>query len=793
MNNIKLLKHLLLVIVMINSTFVCSQSNTSQLISENQDTFVNSLLASKKSEALTLTFQDQISLNLKLNIHVQKNESQTFIGTVNQQKLSSFTITKDKNTLEGTIILKGLKQAFKIFTDVDNKVYLKETDIHDVLCIDFEDVTNTEEEKSGATFSKMPPQLESLPGAPGIIYLDFDGEVVSGTSWLGGATINAQSPNFSDQKITEIWKIMAEDFRPFNLNITTRRDLFDAAPKNRRMMCIFTPTTDAAPGSGGVAYLWSFRANNDNPCWVYNLSTRAAGETGSHEVGHTLGLSHDGVPGTTYYAGHGQWSPIMGWSASKPIGHWSKGEYTNANQTQDDIAIIAGTSNNVGFQDDDHGDVITEATPIVVETNGNVSSTQNSGLISMSSDKDIFSFVAETGNVSFSFNPDPDYPNLNIQARLLNALGEEVEISDPAGLNASFDLNLTGGTYFIEIDGVGEGTLANGYSDYSSLGNYFISGNYTPGNNNQPPVSNFEAQTDCSTVAFTSTTINNVDTYLWNFGDGVTSNEQNPTHQYNASGVFTVSLTTSNTAGQNTNEKVDFITINLPGQPIAEDQNICTGESASITMSGSNEYQWYDSPTGGNLLATGATYQTPELNQTQTYYVTGAIGNCLTTSRTAVQAIVSENPAQPVVSINSDQNLSIDTQHASYQWYLDGIAITDANQSEYLPEDVGDYTIEVFNEVGCNSVSEVFNIDLSQLNLSQGTSVFRYYPNPNNDDNILHIDGLTVNQHTLRIVNSYGQIILETTPNSEMDVSALSQGLYMVLINNKPIGKYIKR
>ena len=41
-------------------------------------------------------------------------------------------------------------------------------------------------------------------------------------------------------------------------------------------------------------------------------------------------------------------------------------------------------------------------------------------------------------------------------------------------------------------------------------------------------------------------------TYLWEFGDGGTSNEQSPTHIYHSTGVFPVNLTTTNNYGSST-------------------------------------------------------------------------------------------------------------------------------------------------------------------------------------------------------------------------------------------------
>jgi hypothetical protein len=34
-------------------------------------------------------------------------------------------------------------------------------------------------------------------------------------------------------------------------------------------------------------------------------------EAASHEIGHNMGLYHDGDQSTPYYEGHGIWAPIM--------------------------------------------------------------------------------------------------------------------------------------------------------------------------------------------------------------------------------------------------------------------------------------------------------------------------------------------------------------------------------------------------------------------------------------------------------------------------------------------------
>jgi PKD repeat protein len=68
-------------------------------------------------------------------------------------------------------------------------------------------------------------------------------------------------------------------------------------------------------------------------------------------------------------------------------------------------------------------------------------------------------------------------------------------------------------------------------------------------------------------VSFVDLSLNNPTSWNWNFGDGKTSVEQNPTHTYEAPGRYTVQLTATNAGGSNTKVKPDFIVVTKPGCP----------------------------------------------------------------------------------------------------------------------------------------------------------------------------------------------------------------------------------
>ncbi|MFT5373622.1 MAG: PKD repeat protein [Candidatus Latescibacterota bacterium] len=68
-------------------------------------------------------------------------------------------------------------------------------------------------------------------------------------------------------------------------------------------------------------------------------------------------------------------------------------------------------------------------------------------------------------------------------------------------------------------------------------------------------------------VNFTDQSSGDIETYAWDFGDGDTSSEQNPVHVYQARGTYTVALTVANSAGNNTESKEGYITVNPDQRP----------------------------------------------------------------------------------------------------------------------------------------------------------------------------------------------------------------------------------
>lgn len=91
-------------------------------------------------------------------------------------------------------------------------------------------------------------------------------------------------------------------------------------------------------------------------------------------------------------------------------------------------------------------------------------------------------------------------------------------------------------------------------------------------NNTNPPDVAFTANktTTCDgAVTFTDKSLNLPTSWLWYFGDGTTSNQQNPVHTYTANGTYTVKLRATNTNGNDIDSIVNYIQVALGSAPIA--------------------------------------------------------------------------------------------------------------------------------------------------------------------------------------------------------------------------------
>jgi len=138
-----------------------------------------------------------------------------------------------------------------------------------------------------------------------------------------------------------------------------------------------------------------------------------------------------------------------------------------------------------------------------------------------------------------------------------------------------------------------------------------------------PPVSSFEISdsVSCNTnISFTDFSTNGPTNWYWDFGDGNSSILQNPIHNYNNSGIYTIKLITTNAFGVDTLILIDAITI-IDLNLSTVSATSCGSDSLSLSANTtSGIINWYSDPQTTNLVGTGSNYTTPILSTSTTYY-----------------------------------------------------------------------------------------------------------------------------------------------------------------------------
>jgi hypothetical protein len=438
-------------------------------------------------ERISLPTPDGEELYGRVNL-VSAEEGWFRMGGLLEGRKGNFQLNAGPDEVHGGIYLPEIGVGYQIQMD-GSDVVLVERRLSSLVCYPgvnagYEGLLK---DASGvvarATGTQVIPLINSRPGAKGVIYVDFAGGDIISTAW--GQTIKAEPSPLSGDEITQALARAAEDFAPFDITLTTIKTVYNAAPLKRRMRVVVTPTDTAGVGTGGVAYVDSWKnGGSDIVCWVFNQGIKSCADTIAHEVGHTLGLRHHGTTsGNTYYSGHGgglsvptSWGPIMGAPFGVNLTQWSRGEYFGANNSsQDDVTIIA-TGNNFSYTVSPGSFGVVQALPL----NGNLF--QVSGTLVSKDDSHIFQFTTTGGKVEAQLQPKSGVGTGDFRLDLLDGAGASLVASDPADtLGASVSQTLAAGVYRLRVVPTGTGIkpadgYKTGYSSYGSLGGYSLSG-----------------------------------------------------------------------------------------------------------------------------------------------------------------------------------------------------------------------------------------------------------------------------------------------------------------------------
>ncbi|MDX2135361.1 MAG: PKD domain-containing protein [Saprospiraceae bacterium] len=291
------------------------------------------------------------------------------------------------------------------------------------------------------------------------------------------------------------------------------------------------------------------------------------------------------------------------------------------------------------------------------------------------------------------------------------------------------------------------------------------------------PTAGFSFQYAGVSVVFANTS-SNATQYSWDFGDGNTSSETDPTHTYGAPGPYTVVLTATNACGQQQFTQQIEISGAAPLAAFnASSANGCIPFNVQFTdQSAGNPDSWSWTFEGGNPATSKE--QNPSVSYTKagvydvTLIVTNQFGadtmmfNNMITVQTFPTVQFSYSTSQATVTFtNGSQNAG------SYLWnFGDGKTSTEANPTHTyaLP---GTYTVSLTatNECGASTLEQMVQVIFVGTNEATWLTGFKLFPNPTTGDFTVEFSTQDADEVEFILLNKLGQLIVR-------DVVGLNNG-----------------
>lgn len=120
------------------------------------------------------------------------------------------------------------------------------------------------------------------------------------------------------------------------------------------------------------------------------------------------------------------------------------------------------------------------------------------------------------------------------------------------------------------------------------------------------PLADFTVNSDSTCtglVDFRNRSTEGYSSAVWSFGDGSSSTDFHPTHNYYADGTYTVSLAVTNSLGSNTVIKSNLVTVTKLSTPSFLNDTVCIGEQAGIKVNVLSTASWYRDSTANSIFS----------------------------------------------------------------------------------------------------------------------------------------------------------------------------------------------
>jgi len=294
---------------------------------------------------------------------------------------------------------------------------------------------------------------------------------------------------------------------------------------------------------------------------------------------------------------------------------------------------------------------------------------------------------------------------------------------------------------------------------------------------------------------FTSTSTGSPTSWSWSFPNASTtsSTAQNPTNIcYPFAGTYSVSLTVSNAHCSSSQTLTNYIIVDECAGPHANfycsDTVLCNSGCINFysTSTLATGYQWIFQ----GATPSSSTQQNPTnicYSSTGSYAVTLIVSNNFSNDTLIVNQFIQVITAStPSFTQHGDTLLC--THAASYQWYLNGTAISGATSQQYIASTSGNYYVVVNAGTNCAGSSGTTYVTVTGISEISGNDLIYFYPNPFSNNLTLVIESQYSGNARLKMTDAIGKLIFEKdismkrSYQASFDFSNLAPGVYFVAI-----------
>lgn len=232
---------------------------------------------------------------------------------------------------------------------------------------------------------------------------------------------------------------------------------------------------------------------------------------------------------------------------------------------------------------------------------------------------------------------------------------------------------------------------------------------------------------------------------------------------------------------------VDAIVNPVTSDPIVSGASNCGPGALTLSASDTASIFWYDAPTGGALLGTGASFVTPVLSGTTTYYVVAG-----TFCPSAAVPVVAEILTVPVLELGNDTILTTGTSlvldagagFAAYAWN------TLETTSSITVDTTGLYAVTVTATNGCSASDQINVTILTGMHDSASELNVSLYPNPVHNEFSLRFPS-SWKDGVVKVFDASGKLFLLKELHEGMNqllrisVEDWARGIYFVTVQEK--------